>query len=132
MFKMCFYSVCYLPKNWFSFQPSMDFLYRLNVPFLKIGSADTTNLPLLRHVAKYQKPLVISTGMTSFDNVLKVYNEISQLNERFAIMQCTSSYPTCIKEVNLNVIKVRYFICCINFMMFFMTMKQKVCSLVSL
>lgn len=79
------------------------------MPFFKIGSADCTNLPLLKHVSKYQKPLIISTGMTSFESVSKVYNEISHLNERLAIMQCTSSYPTAVEEVNLNVIKVRYF-----------------------
>lgn len=86
-------------------KPSIDFLNSLNVPFFKIGSADTTNLPLLKHASKYKKPLVISTGMTSSENVIKMYDEISQLNQCLAIMQCTSSYPTTPNEVNLNIIK---------------------------
>ena len=77
------------------------------MPFFKIGSADTTNLPLIKHACKYKKPLVISTGMTCQQDILKIYEEVSKINSHLVIMQCTSSYPTSANDVNLNVIKVR-------------------------
>ncbi|XP_055926279.1 sialic acid synthase-like isoform X2 [Argiope bruennichi] len=86
-------------------QPSIDFLQHIGVPFFKIGSADTTNLPLLRHVSRYNKPLVISTGMTSEEDLSTVYYEILKSARDIAIMQCTSCYPTPSRYANLNVIQ---------------------------
>ncbi|XP_035233669.1 sialic acid synthase-like [Stegodyphus dumicola] len=86
-------------------KPSIDFLNKLNVPFFKIGSADCTNLPLLYHASKYQKPLVVSTGMTNQAAVCKMYNEVLEVNKYLAILQCTSCYPTPPSNIHLNVIK---------------------------
>lgn len=87
----------------------MDFLEHLGVPFFKIGSADTTNLPLLRHVSKYQKPLVISTGMTNKEDLCKMYKDISKINQSIVLLQCTSCYPTLPCNVNFNIIAVGLF-----------------------
>ncbi|XP_015923919.1 sialic acid synthase [Parasteatoda tepidariorum] len=86
-------------------KPSIDFLDEIKVPFFKIGSADCTNLPLLRHASKYKKPLVISTGMAAKEDVCKVYSDVIKVNKSIAILQCTSCYPTPPSNVNLNVIK---------------------------
>ncbi|GBM62561.1 Sialic acid synthase [Araneus ventricosus] len=86
-------------------KPSTDFLNSLGVPFFKIGSADTTNLPLLKHLCRYNKPLVISTGMTTEADVCKMYDEVSKESQQIALLQCTSCYPTPPHNVNLNVMK---------------------------
>lgn len=87
----------------------MNFLEHLGVPFFKVGSADTTNLSLLRHISKYQKPLVISTGMTNKEDLCKMYEEISKVNKSIALLQCTSCYPTLPGNVNLNIMEVGIF-----------------------
>ncbi|GIY42931.1 sialic acid synthase [Caerostris darwini] len=84
---------------------SVDFLNSINVPLFKVGSADATNLPLLKHIARFQKPLFISTGMSTEYEVQKMYEMISKENNCIALLQCTSCYPTPIENVNLNVIK---------------------------
>lgn len=84
---------------------SIDFLDELNVPFIKVASADLTNLPLLEHIAKKRKPIFISTGMASIDDVIKAYNIIKKYEKRIVILQCTSSYPAPFSEINLNVLK---------------------------
>ncbi|GFQ90201.1 sialic acid synthase [Trichonephila clavata] len=84
---------------------SAKFLDFLGVPFFKIGSADSTNLPLLRYVSKFQKPLVISTGMTSKEEVIKMYGTVSKECQHVAVLQCTSCYPTAPECVNLGVIQ---------------------------
>ncbi|KAF8784626.1 Sialic acid synthase like protein [Argiope bruennichi] len=86
-------------------QPSIDFLQHIGVPFFKIDSADSTNLPLLRHVRRYNKPLVISTGITREEDLAKAYYEILWSAKNIAIMQSTSCYPTPSRYANLKVIK---------------------------
>jgi sialic acid synthase len=83
---------------------SIDFLNMIEVPFFKMASADLTNTDLLIHTAKKNKPIIISTGMASMDIVQNAYDIISQYNTNIAILQCTSSYPTPFKDINLNVI----------------------------
>lgn len=85
--------------------PSIDFLDRINVPVFKIGSGDTNNIELLEHVAKKNKPIILSTGMNDMVNVRKAYATIIKYNKKLCILQCTSAYPLPDNEVNLNVIK---------------------------
>lgn len=86
-------------------EESVDFLDSIGVPFFKMASADLTNFPLLEHTAKKDKPMIISTGMSDFDTVNKAYELVSKYNNKICILQCTSSYPTKIEDINLNVIK---------------------------
>ena len=86
-------------------EESVDFLYSLDVPFFKMASADLTNFPLLRHTAKKQKPMIISTGMADYKTVQRAYEIVSRINPYVAILQCTSSYPTLPENINLNVIR---------------------------
>lgn len=86
-------------------EESVDFLYELGVPFFKMASADLTNFPLLVHTAKKGLPMIISTGMADFETVKEAYELVSIHNDKVAILQCTSSYPTLDSDIHLNVIK---------------------------
>ena len=54
------------------FQAAMEFLHKLDVPFFKVGSGDTNNLPFLTKSAKKGRPMVVSSGMQSMDTMKKV------------------------------------------------------------
>jgi len=82
---------------------SANFLNSLNIPAFKIGSGDLTNLPLLSHISKFKKPIIISTGMANLKEVLEAHNTIIKTgNHKIIILHCTSNYPCPEKEVNLN------------------------------
>ena len=85
--------------------PSADFLAALDMPAFKIASGDLTNLTLLRHVAKFGKPVIISTGGATMDDVVRAYRVIMPINPQLCIMQCTSGYPAEVEELNLTVIQ---------------------------
>ena len=83
---------------------SADFLAKLDMPAYKIASGDLNNIPLIRHVARIGKPMIISTGGASMDEVRRAYDVIMQINPQLCIMQCTSGYPCVFEEMNLKVI----------------------------
>jgi sialic acid synthase len=83
---------------------SIDFLDKINVPFIKIASADLTNLPLLEHIAKKKRPIFLSTGMADIKDVETAINLVSKYEKRIVLFQCTSSYPAPLTEINLNVL----------------------------
>jgi N,N'-diacetyllegionaminate synthase len=83
-------------------------------PFLKlykIGSGDLTAFPLLKKIAEKGKPIILSTGLSSLDDIVGSVNYIRSINpiydlpEKLAILQCTSLYPNKDTDVNLNVLK---------------------------
>jgi len=78
---------------------------KINVPFHKIPSPLLTHTPLLIHVAKYGKPLVLSTGMHDFNDVKVAVEAVKKYNQKLIVLQCTTAYPTEDKYVNLEVIK---------------------------
>lgn len=84
---------------------SVDFLDTLDVPFYKVASADLTNLPLLKHIAKKRKPVFLSTGMASLGDVKTAVELIQMYEKRIVLFQCTSSYPAPYEQLNLNVLK---------------------------
>ena len=84
--------------------PSADFLEELGVPVFKIASADIVNVPLLRQVAGYGKPIVLSTGGASMEDIDRAVETILPVNSQLCILQCTSAYPVDIAELNLRVI----------------------------
>ncbi len=86
-------------------EESIDFLDNLGVPFFKMASADLTNIPLLLHTAKKNKPMILSTGMADMNTVEQAYSQINNINNNIAILQCTSTYPSKFSEINLNVIQ---------------------------
>ena len=80
--------------------PSLDFLYSLDVPAIKIASGDLKNHALLEAAAEAEVPIILSTGGASLEEV-KIADEICQPD---AILQCTSGYPASYDELNLSVI----------------------------
>ena len=83
---------------------SADFLAGMNVPAFKIASGDIKNTPLLKHVAKIGKPMIISTGGAAMEDVQRAHDAILPLNPRLCIMQCTAGYPAEFAELDLRVI----------------------------
>ena len=90
---------------------SLQFIVEYDVPFIKIGSAMLTNISLLREAAKTKIPLIVSTGMSTLEEMDKSINEILKFGVEPVIMHTNSSYPTPKEEINLNIIpmlKKRY------------------------
>jgi sialic acid synthase len=83
---------------------SADFLAELDMPAYKLASADLVNTPLLRHVAGFRKPMLISTGGATMDDVDRALETIAPINEQICLLQCTASYPTETADLNLGVI----------------------------
>jgi N-acetylneuraminate synthase/sialic acid synthase len=83
---------------------SADLLAELEMPAYKIASGDLRNTPLLRHVASLGKPLVVSTGGATLEDVDRAVEAIAPLNEQICLLQCTAAYPAAVEELNLAVI----------------------------
>jgi sialic acid synthase len=86
-------------------RPSADFLEELDIPFYKIASADLNNIPLMKHVASFKKPMIISTGGAGLDDVRRAHDAIMPINPQLCILQCTATYPTQPEDMHLNVIQ---------------------------
>jgi len=86
---------------------SANFLAGLDMPAFKIASGDLTNTPLLKHIAKFGKPMILSTGGGTLDDVKRAYDTIIPINPQLCILQCTASYPIeNYADMNLRVISV--------------------------
>jgi N,N'-diacetyllegionaminate synthase len=84
-------------------EESADFLEKIGVDWIKIPSGEITNYPLLKHIAKKGKPLIVSTGMANLSEVrsaLKILNDSG--SNQIVILHCTSNYPADPKNVNLR------------------------------
>ena len=82
---------------------SADFLASLNMEAFKISSSDLTNIPFLEHIAKFKKPIILSSGMATLSEVEEAINVIyCQGNKEVAVLHCTSNYPSKLQNVNLN------------------------------
>ena len=83
---------------------SVDLLETVDNPIYKISSFHVTDMPLLEKVSKTKKPIIMSTGMSSIDEIDKAVELIRNYNDQLILLQCTSCYPTDDKDVNLAVI----------------------------
>ena len=83
---------------------SADFLSEW-VPFFKVASGDLRNVPFLKHIARFGKPMIVSTGGASIADVQRAYDSIMPINSEVCLMQCTASYPADFKVLNLRVIE---------------------------
>ena len=83
---------------------SADFLSGLDMPAYKIASGDLKNTPLLKYVAEIGKPMVMSTGGGTMEDVQRAYDAIMPINQQLCILQCTANYPAEPADMNLNVI----------------------------
>jgi len=85
--------------------PSADFLAKLNMPAYKMASGDLRNIPLLKYVAQIGKPMFVSTGGASLEDVQRAYDAIIPINRQICIMQCTANYPAEPEDLNLRVLE---------------------------
>lgn len=84
---------------------SVDFLEDMDVPAYKIASYEITDIPLIEYVASKGKPIIISTGIASLEDIeLAIQTCLDAGNNQIAILKCTSSYPSPFEEINLNTI----------------------------
>jgi sialic acid synthase SpsE len=81
-----------------------DFLETLDLPVFKTGSGELTNLPLQRHIARKGKPMIISTGMSTPQEIDDTVSAVKAVGATFALMHCTSTYPTPFEHVQLGCI----------------------------
>lgn len=85
---------------------AVDFLETLNCPIYKIASFEITDIPLIRYIASKGKPIIMSTGIATYDDiVLAIKTCKNEANNDITILKCTSSYPAPIDEANLKMIK---------------------------
>jgi N-acetylneuraminate synthase len=82
-----------------------DLLDSVGVPAFKIGSGEMTNHPFLRHVAGKGKPVILSTGMSTLEEVGDSVAVVTELNPDLILMQCTSTYPSRYEDINLHVLE---------------------------
>ena len=83
---------------------AVDLLEQLNVKRYKIGSGEVTSYLMLHKIAQTGKPIILSSGMSPFDELDKAIKFIEPYGNEMAILQCTTNYPTSAKKVGLNVI----------------------------
>jgi len=81
-----------------------DRLHAMDVPAFKIGSGECNNLPLLQHIARMGKPIILSTGMNDLDSVRRSVAAILEFNSELILTHCTSMYPTPYDKVRLGAI----------------------------
>lgn len=84
---------------------SLDFLKALGLERFKIPSGEITNLPYLRHVGAFGKPLILSTGMAMLGDVEAALVELEQAGTprtAITVLHCTTDYPTAMCDVNLR------------------------------
>jgi len=80
-----------------------DFLAEVGVPAFKIASPDITHHPLLRHVARYGKPIILSTGISTLGEIEEAVQVIeSEGNKEIVLLHCTSTYPAPMTDANLR------------------------------
>lgn len=84
---------------------AVDFLEELEVPAYKIASFELTDLPLIKYIAETGKPIIMSTGMATMQEIKEALNAIRETgNRQVALLKCTSAYPAPFEEMNLKTI----------------------------
>ena len=114
------YGETYTPKHWFGpllaqaralgvvpfasvFHPDdVDFLEALDCPIYKIASFELTDLDLIRHTSATGKPMIISTGMATLDEIRRAWHAASNHCVDMTWLKCTSAYPATAQDANLR------------------------------
>jgi len=84
--------------------PSADLLGDLDVDAFKFASGDLLNVPLIRYVASFGKPILLSTGGGTLEDIDRAVDAILALNSQLSVLHCTASYPAEVEDLNLRVI----------------------------
>lgn len=87
-------------------EEAVDFLDELSVPAFKIASGELTNLPFLEYVARKNKPIILSTGMSTLREVKEAVDTIKRTaNKKIILLHCVSNYPARLDDGNLRAIQ---------------------------
>lgn len=82
---------------------SVDFLESINLDFYKIASFELTDIPLIKYVASKKKPIIMSTGMASYEEIKEAVDAIKAAgNNELVLLKCSSDYPAVTDEMNLR------------------------------
>ncbi|PIR66409.1 MAG: CMP-N-acetylneuraminic acid synthetase [Parcubacteria group bacterium CG10_big_fil_rev_8_21_14_0_10_36_14] len=83
-----------------------DILDEIGVKAFKTGSGEMTNLTMIRHIAKKRKPMIVSTGMCTMDEIRETVAVLKEEGVDFVLTNCTSEYPANYEHLNLNLINI--------------------------
>jgi N-acetylneuraminate synthase len=83
---------------------AVDLLESIDVPAYKIGSGDVSNSALLNSIITTQKPILLSSGMSSYEELQNTVNQIETNNIQFGVFQCTTSYPCNPEDIGYNIL----------------------------
>lgn len=84
---------------------AVDLLEELDIAAWKIGSGETSNLPMLEKIAATRKPVLLSTGMSSWAEIDEAISTVRSLDADLAVFQCTTSYPCPPERIGLNLLR---------------------------
>ena len=90
---------------------AVELLQALDVPAFKIGSGDVSNFELVNEIIATQKPILLSSGMSSYDELDNTVGRITAAGNELSLFQCTTSYPCDAEDIGYNVLaelKQRY------------------------
>jgi len=84
---------------------AVDFLEKMDVPAYKVASPEITDIPLIQYIASKGKPVIISTGIATMEDIQEAVNACREMgNDKIILLKCTSVYPAPIEEANLRTI----------------------------
>ena len=83
---------------------SVDFLEKFDVAAYKIASADLTNFPLIQYISEMKKPMIISTGMSTMEEIDRTVKFVKEIGASFVLMHSNSTYPAPVELLNLELI----------------------------
>lgn len=95
----------------FSYKAAVELIEHTNIKRFKIGSGEMTDIPSLKKIAALGLPMIISTGMSTYEEIDDTYNAIKDIVPDLSLLYCVSEYPPVYEDMNLNnipVMKVRY------------------------
>lgn len=84
---------------------AVDWLEELGVNKYKIGSGEVNNFLMLEKIAKTNKEIILSSGMSSFQELDETIDFLKKYKNKISILQCTTQYPTTAKDIGLNVLQ---------------------------
>jgi N-acetylneuraminate synthase len=88
----------------FSFE-AVELLERVGVPLWKVGAGEISNYPMLEKIAKTKKPVMLSSGMSSFEELDVAVDIVRENGSPVAVLQCTTAYPCPPEKIGLNVMQ---------------------------
>lgn len=81
-----------------------DILESIGADGYKIGSGELTNLPMLRHIARKKKPMIVSTGMSTMEEISEAVQVLKEEGVQYSLLHCLSEYPPNFENFNLKLI----------------------------